>query len=622
MLVKIREKSRGIVAYFIVGLIALAFSMWGMDSLFTAMRGDPNELAKVNGESISQMQVDRYAQQQMRQLMQSGEIDPDAVDMNQLRQFALGQLIQEELLRQEAKNLKLRIPDRLIEQQMVQFDAFHGQDGRFDREIFTQRLRQQGLSATDFRAQLREDLLNQQLLSGYSDTGFLLEHELEDFQRLVGQKRDYRFITISADDFIDQVSITSEEVEAFYDQDIERFMSPEQILVDYLIFDPSELAKTMDVSDEELREEYQRFADAQASEAGRSAAHILLTFNTTSERQEAEQTLESVRQRLAEGANFADLAEEYSEDRATARRGGELGQIDAGSIDTAFEEALFALEETGDVSGIVETDFGLHLIQLTAVEQGEVPSFEEVAQDLRERLLAQPLRAETSDMLEQLSNLSFSSDDLSEVASATELQMQTSDWLKAGELEEFWSEAEVQSALFSEDVIDEGWITEPLRLADGRYLVLAKNDYQARQPQPLEEVEEQVRRELAQVEAQQLAEDQANQLQQKLLEETELNVSWTTREGVRRNDRSVDPAINQAAFRLSLEAQPAVRIVNMSSGDVGLVQLLAVEEGDLSIIDEEIRQLSRMLLTDQGRRLESQYIYHLERQADIDIRND
>ncbi|MDR9468534.1 SurA N-terminal domain-containing protein [Marinospirillum sp.] len=620
MLVKIREKSKGIVAYFIVGLIALAFSMWGMDSLFTALRGDPNELAKVNGESISQMQVDRYAQQQMRQLMQSGQVDPDQIDMNQLRQFALSQLVQEELLRQEAKNLNMRIPDGLIEREMVQFDAFMGEDGRFDREIFTQRLRQQGMSATDFRSQLREDLLNQQLLGGLAASEFVLTPELQEFQQLVGQQRDYRYVKINAGDYRDQVEISPADIEAFYEQESERFMTPERVRVDYLIFDPSELAETLEVTEEELQEEYQRFVETQEGESNYSAAHILLTFDNAAEEQQARETLQEARQEIQDGASFAELARELSEDAATARRGGDLGAIQQGSLDSAFEEALFALDEVGDLSGVVETDFGLHLIQLTDLEEAEVAAYEEVKEELRERLLAQPLRAATSDMLEQLNNLSFSSDDLSQVASATELEMQTSDWLNAGDLEGFWAEPEVSAELFSEDIIEDDWITEPLRLEDGRYLVLAKNEYQPRQPQPLEEVTAEVRNELAAQEARQLAQEEANRLQEELLEGTELDADWENVEGVSRNQRSVDSAINQAAFALNLEAEPAVRTVTLRSGDVALVQLLAIEPGEVSESEDEIRQLRRMLIEDQGRRLQSEFVNHLEQQAEIDMR--
>ncbi|SFB82848.1 peptidyl-prolyl cis-trans isomerase D [Marinospirillum celere] len=619
MLLKIREKSRGIIAYFIVGLIALAFSMWGMDSLFTAMRGDPNEVASINGESISQRQVDRYAQQQMRQLMQSGQIDPDRIDMNQLRQFALSQLVQEELLRQQAKQLNMRISDQMLDRQLVQFDAFRNDAGRFDREIYTQRLRQQGLSPSDFRAQLREDLLNQQLLDGFAVSEFMLDQEVEDFQRLVGQQRDYRYFLIRAENFMDQIDISDADVEAFYEAETERFMASERVRVDYLIFDPSSLLAGMEVTDQELEEEYQRFAAAFGGGSSYSAAHILLSFDNAAERQQALETLEQARDEILAGADFGELASELSEDRVTARRGGQLGTIEEGSLDPDFEQALFALEEVGDLSGVVETDFGLHLIQLTDLERAEAPPFEEVKEELRERLLAQPLRAATSDKLEELSNLSFSSEAISEVASATSLELQTSDWLITDQLEGFWAEADVAAELFSEEVIEDGWITEPLRLEDGRYLVLAKNDHQPRQARPLQEVADEVRAELKRVEAQALAEQETERLQQALEAGESLDVDWETLEAVSRNSRSVSREINQAAFRINLDETPT-RLVSLVSGDVALIELLNVTEGEVSTDPDEVRQIRRMLAEDKGNRLQSQFIQQLESKADIEYR--
>ncbi len=615
MLLKIREKSRGIIAYFIVGLIALAFSMWGMDSLFTAMRGDPNEVAKVNGESISQIQVDRVAQQQMRQLMQSGRIDPDLVDMNQLRQFALSQLIQEELLRQETQQRGMRITDTQLDRQLVQFDVFHNEQGRFDREIYTQRLRQQGLSASEFRTQLREDLLNQQLLLGVADSEFVLDQELTSFQRLVGQKRSYRYLIFQPSDFYDQVEVSAAEVEDFYQQNQQRFMAAEQVRVDYLIFDPASLADRFEVSEQELEEEYQRFAASQAGEANYAAAHLLLTYETTAEQDQARQTLEQVREEVLQGADFASLVAELSEDTSTARRGGELGFIEAGTLDPAFEEALFALEEPGDLA-IAETPFGLHLIQLTELEQASVPDFDELREDLRERLLAQPLRAATSDLLEELSNLSFSSDDLSEVAAAVDLPMQTSDWLVINGLEGFWAEAGVRSALFSEEVVKEGWITEPLRLDDGRYLVIAKNEHRPQQVRALAEVSDEVRQELKRDLAQDKARFEAEQRQQQLQAGEAESLAWVEVAEQARSSRAVDPEINRAAFALGQDEQ-ASEIVSLGSGQVALIQLLGVEEGAVSEDANELKQLRIMLTDDRGNRMQSLLVQHLQRQAEI-----
>ncbi|SFX07891.1 SurA N-terminal domain-containing protein [Marinospirillum alkaliphilum] len=619
MLVKIREKSRGIVAYFLVGLIAIAFSMWGMDSLFTAMRGDPNELARVNGESISQFQVDRMAQQQMRQLLQSGQIDPEQLDMNLLRQFSLNQLIQEELLRQKAADLNMRVSDRQVERQIVRMRAFQDENGRFQQETFTQLLRQEGLSPAAFRAQLHEDLVNQQLLGGLSDSEFVLASELTEFQLLVGQQRDYRYRVIAAEDFISQVRITDEALEAFYREQIARFMTPEQIRVDYLIFDPASLVAGMNVSEEELQQEYQRYADTLRSQSSSySAAHILLTYSNNAEKQAATQRLQEARQEVLAGADFAELARDLSEDLATARRGGELGPVQPGSLNAAFETALFAMSEPGQVSEVVETEFGLHLIQLLAREDASVPPLNEVREELRSRLLAQPLRAATSDKLEQLRNLSFSSESLKEVAEASGIELHQSGWLVRETLPSFWAESAVREALFSRDVIEDGWITEPLRLQDGRYLVLARDAYQPRQQQPLEAVADEVREHLTQVQATKMAREAATtQLEQLQAGET-LRGNWREITGATRNTQNAPRDINREAFRLS--NNNTAGLVTLANGDTALVELQRVQQGEVSQDQAELAQLRRLLLEDRGYRLQAGFVKQLESEAKIELR--
>lgn len=619
MLVKIREKSKGIVAYFLVGLIAIAFSMWGMDSLFTALRGDPNELAQVNGETISQIQVDRVAQQQMRQLLQSGQVNPDQLDMNLLRQYALNQLIQEELLRQKVVELNLRISDRQVERQIVRMNAFQDESGRFNQDTYTQLLQREGLSPAAFRAQLRADLLNQQLLNGLSDSEFVLASELTEFQLLVGQKRDYRYRIFAADDFINQVSITDEQMQQFYQEQQNRFMTPEQIRVNYLLFDPATLTEDLSVSEADLEAEYQRYAETlQAQASNYSAAHILLTFNNAAEKQAATERLQAAREEILAGADFATLAQELSEDTATARRGGELGPVQPGSLDAQFEAALFALQQPGDVTEVVESDFGLHLIQLLAKQDAEVPSFASLRDELRSRLLAQPLRAATSDKLEQLRNLSFSSDSLDEVAQAADLPLQTSDWLQKQALTDFWAEQAVAEALFSRDVVEDGWITEPLRLDDGRYLLLTRDTYQPRQQQPLEAVTDQVREQLRRNQAVELAREAATAALEQLQNGETLAGRWVEITESSRNTMNAPAEINREAFRLN--EQQAAGVITTRDGNTALVDLVQVQAGEVSEDAGDLEQLTRLLQEDRGYRMQAQFVQQLEQEASIEMR--
>ncbi len=622
MLVKIRERSKGIVAYFLVGLIAIAFSLWGMDSLFTAMRGDPNEVAQVNKQSISQFQVDQIAQQQMRQLQQQGQIDLEQVDMNLLRQFALNQLIQEQLLQQETKQLKMQVSDRQLERQIVRMSAFQDEAGRFQQDSFSQVLSQQGLTPQGFRQQLKQDLLNEQLLGGLASTEFILTNELEQFQRLVGQTRDYRFKVIKAEDYLNQVEVSSEQIKKFYEQNLQNYQTPEQLRVNYLVFDPTSLAQEFTASEEQLQAEYERYiTNLKNQNSNYSAAHILLTYKSAQEKQAATQRLEAAKKAIQAGASFASQAAELSEDVSTANQGGELGRIQPGSLNANFEQALFSLEKAGDLSAVIETEFGLHLIQLTAKESLELPSFESLREELVARVIAQPVRNATTEKLEQLRNLSFSSTNLSEVAEVAKLQVQQSDWLLRERLTGIWAEPTVSKALFTDDLIKENWLTEPLRLSDGRYLVIARETYKPQQQQSLEEVLSQVTAEFKAQAATELVRKVAQQeleaLQAKS-ETQEVKGEWQKVVGVTRNDSQHDRAINEAAFRLSLSnASSSIRLFN---GDSVLIELHKVEAGKVSTNAAEIAQLSRALEEDQGYRMQNKFVQQLERKAKIILR--
>lgn len=619
MLVKIRERSKGIVSYFLVGLIAIAFSLWGMDSLFSAMHGDPNEVAKVNKQSISQFQVDQVAQQQMRQLQQQGEIDLEQVDMNLLRQFALNQIIQEQLLQQKTKQLKMQVSDRQLERQIVRMNAFQDKSGRFQQESFVQALRQEGLTPQTFRVQLKQDLLNQQLLDGLSNSEFMLPNEVTEFQTLVGQTRDYRYRILSVKDYLSQVEVSTAEIEDFYQQQAQNFQTPEQLRVNYLIFDPALLTSQFEATEEQLKAEYERYlTNLKNQNSNFSAAHILLTYSNTAEKKAAIARLQEVRNEIEAGADFASKAAELSEDISTANLGGELGRIQPGNLNKNFEDALFALQQVGDLSNVVETEFGLHLIQLTDKESLEIPSFDSLREELTERVIAQPLRNASTEKLEQLRNLSFSSENINEVAEAAELQIQQSDWLNRDQLKGIWAQQAVSKAVFSDDLIKEGWLTEPLRLNDGRYLVAARDTYQAEQNQPLEKVIQQVTAVLKQQKAAELVRKVAQQELDKLQAKENVTGKWISVNRVSRNDQDILRDINLAAFRLGQKnSSSSIGLVN---GDSVLIELQKVVDGDASSNPIELAQLSRALQDDQGYRMQNKFMQQLERKAKITLR--
>lgn len=614
MLLKIREKSKGIFAYLLVGLIAIAFSLWGVDSLFTAFRDDPNEIAKVNSTSLSQMEVDRLAQRHFQQLLQNEDINPEQIDIEFLRQLALSSLIQEELLKQLAENNKMLISPYQIERQLVRMQVFQDEEGRFNQENFTQILRQEGLSPTAFRSQLQQELLNQQILNGLAASEFTLPEEVTDFQLLAGQQRSFRYKVFSAQDYLNQAQPTQEQIESFYAANLLSFQRPEQLKVNYVIFDPKTLQADLEPTQEELEAEFQNYlTNLKSQAASYSAAHILLEFSNAKEKQAAQKQLEQIKAEVEAGASFAAKAEEFSADFATKNTGGELGEILAGSFNSDFETALFNLDEVGQLSEPVETNYGLHLIQLTNKQSAKLPSFKEVETELKHKLLAQPLREATEAKLEELTNLSFSAANLDELAQETGLTISTSPWLIKNQLESFWQEKALVAAIFNKDLIEDAWLTEPIQLENGTYLIAQKNTYQEQKQLELAEVESQVSAAVKQNLALELAEKAATK------EIAAANTStWQEVKLTERNNPELPRGLTQQAFKLGLK-QP-LQLVKLNSAELALIQLKEIVPGKLAETTEDKLQLNLGLTSTNANRIQEVFMQQLEQDAKIILR--
>ncbi|MFK7159922.1 SurA N-terminal domain-containing protein [Marinospirillum sp. MEB164] len=616
MLVKIREKSQGIFAYILIGLIALAFSLWGMDSLFTAWRGDPNEAAQVNGESISRFQVDRAAQQEMQRLIQEQNVSPEQLDMDQLRRSALLGLIQQSLLLQEAERLNLQVSQRQLDRMTVQFSPFQDEQGRFSTSQYEQSLQRMGMSAGAFQSSLRQDELRAQVIEGLTATDFVLDQELDQLQILLGETRRYRYQRFSWQQFADQQAPSEEAIEAFYAQHPQLFMQPERLKVDYLLFDPQSLADTISVSEAQIEAEYARYVQTQRELSQRvRPANLMLTFSNAEERAQAERQLEAWRRAILAGeADFADLAREFSADPVSARRGGTMNWIRRGSLEPSLDEAIFALAEVGDLTEVVESSSGLHLFQLTDREEPQIPELAEVRSLMRERVMAEPLREAVTHQLEELTNLSFSADSLDEVAQAMRLPIEESEWLIRDRLEGLWATPAVAAALFREEVLERGWLTEPLRLPDGRYLVAARQVYQQEQVLPLEQVAEQAEALLVQ----RLAVEAAQQAAQLAIETPETaEGEWVEVDALGRRQFEVPSEIHRFAFSLSA---PTVAGHQLQQGDALVLELLEIIPGEVSQNADERRALAQALAADREQRHQLYLLSTLELRSEIKLR--
>ncbi|MFY0988878.1 SurA N-terminal domain-containing protein [Halomonas sp. C05BenzN] len=573
MLQSIRDRSRSWGAKIIIGAVVVTMALFGVESLVGLFGGGGDDIVEVNGEPITRQQLEMEVQRAIR----SGQVPPE--QERALRNQMLDQLITDRLLTQYAEEGGLYLSEDQLDQLIVSLPEFQDQEGRFSSELFRNRLASAGYTPLSFREELRVDMKRQQLQQGLAFSDFTLPSEQETLAALQRQTRSFRHHALTADDLDDAVDVSEEAMQEYYQANAESYQRPEQVRLAYVVIDRQEMADEVEVDEQALRDRWQ----ARTRDADRRVSHIMLTFNGERSREEAVAELEAVRERLADGEAFADLAAEVSDDAVSAEQGGDLGVISRGFFGEAFEEAAFALGE-GQVSDIVETDNGLHLLQVTALER---EPFETVRDDLRREEALSRVSGEFNERVQRLIDESFAADDLQSVADDIGLELRTSDWVSRDDVDGVLSEPGVMTEAFSADVLEEGYNSEVIELDEDRRMVLRVVDHREPTVLELDEVRDRVR---ASVEATlrrealiELAAERVEQLRAGVAPE----IDWQQAEGVSRQDAGGLPEpVLQAAFRLPAPEGEEPVFGHAVAGDrVVLIALDRVEPGE---VDSEV----------------------------------
>jgi peptidyl-prolyl cis-trans isomerase D len=407
----IRDRATGWIAWVIVILISIPFALWGINEYLSPASNVA--VAIVNGTDVSIGEFQRTYQRQRTQLqsMFGGNFDINQLDDDRLREEALRQLINDEVVLQSALANGMRIGDQQLALSIQRQDLFQS-DGAFSEDLYQQWLRTQGYSPGGFESNLKRSMLAEQLVAGLATSAIVTDHEIERAVRLQRQKRVLDTLTVPVTGFSD-VQIDASAVMAHYEANQVDYISPEQMKLEYVEISRDAIAAGVQVEEEELRDAYERRkADFQTPEQ-RDASHILLTLEDGADEAAvaaARERLEGLKSRIDGGAPFAELAREYSEDPGSARQGGSLGAISRGVMDAAFEDAVFTLG-LDEVSDPVRSAFGLHLIKVDAINASKVPEFAEVKDKMRVAYQNDKAERAFVDRVETMTTLAFENPD-------------------------------------------------------------------------------------------------------------------------------------------------------------------------------------------------------------------
>lgn len=631
MLEFIRRRAQGFFAWLIVGGIIVTFALFGINDYFSG--GGDTSVATVNDQGISQARLEQaYFQQRQRLEEMFGGDLPPAFSEKMIRQQVLSQLVSQEVIVQAALENDMRVSDVQLGEIIRSAEVFH-EDGKFSRARYEQLLRNQGQTPASFEMMVRRDILAAQFEAGYRDTVFVTDSAVDNMLRLTLQQREVGYLQVALAPFEQAAEVSEEEVQQFYEKNAERFRQPEQLRIDYLELDAAELGKEFEVSEETLQARYDAQKINFTSPEERRASHILIQAGEdapAAERDAARQKAETLLERIRGGEDFAELAKSESDDPGSASEGGDLGFFTLGAMVPAFEEAAFALEQ-GQVSDVVESPFGFHIIKLSAVRGGEVKPFDEVKEQIREEIQTEKAEQRFYDMLDQLANLTYEHPGTLQVASEElGLPVQTSDFFTRQGGSGIAAEQKVLAAAFSEDVLDAGHNSETIELGRNHMLVLRVNEHKPEQQRPLEEVREAISASIKREKARAKALELAGELREKLqvgdspadLAAAEA-VSWHEKMPVRRDDAMMAPGVLERAFSMPAPDDGALSsdTLSLRSGDIAVVALYKVTDGDPAAASEDERQqVKQQLLRAESAALSEAVMSGIRSRMDVTIK--
>ncbi len=622
-------------------LVIVLFSAYGVESLMV-LANQKKPVAEVNGADISSTTLERSVEFERRSLLARMGEKPDLsrASPEVLRPRVLDSLIDRLLLSQIATHLGAFASENSITKWIMSFPQFQT-DAKFDKALFESTVQQLGMSPLEFSNELRKDFVVNQLRQGVADTAFVTDQELQRLIELQQQSRDFRYTTLTHTTFAKQVQVKDEEVKLYYQQHEDQFRRDERAKFQYVELVSQTYEKDVKVSDDELAKAYQSYQSEQVKKESREASHILINIDADTTEAQARQRLEAVQEKLKQSETFDALAKQFSEDQGSASQGGYLGFSErGGDFLPSFDEALFAIAKEGELSPIIKTDYGLHLIKLISIKKPEVQSFEDKKSSLIVGLKKSKALTLYHEALDDLKSQAFESGDLQPLVDKFKLQLQTTDWVNSTPAAEglFANEMVIKAAF--NDSLRDGYNSEAVEVEPDRAVVLHQLAYEPSQLRSLVDVKSTIVDLLTAEKAQDAAEQSGRALIAKVRAREPIPLSvdaqpltWIKHEKMTRASGGVPPAVLNKVFAMpkpqpmvsasqkddktSLEKTNVVIDGISNANDFIIIELLSVTPGKFDLKPEEALQMQAYLSSQLGRLSFEEFFNLHQKQAKI-----
>lgn len=609
MIEKMHEKTNGPIFKVVFSLISLSFVLGGIGG---SLIGGNNFVAKVNGESIEPQMFNQAKQMQQNRLNeQLGEQFWTMLDnpeyVAQFNQSILNNLINDELLRQYAKNLKLGVSADQIKAEIVNSPMFQ-QNGKFSNDLYLQTLRNANLSAEGYAQMVGEAMIFAQLQQGIIDSEFSVPAQQTQLAKLLFQQRQIRVATHSLAKAIAEQTASDSELQTYYEANKTQFIQPEKLKVQYVEVSPQNVANTISITDQEISDYYQAQKSQFVTAGETRLAHIQVAD---------EAQAKAIEQALQSGEDFAKLAQQKSLDKISGEQGGDLGWAKAGTYPAPIEDVAQSLS-VGAVSQPVKVDGNYHLVKVLDRKEDVALPLEKVKDQIAANLRQEALLQEYFRITREMANKAFeNSGSLEAVAKEANVTIkETAEFGMDNVPAELNQEAILK--VLASDLRQSGQNSEAITVGEGsntKTYFVRVSQYQAERPQTFEEAKAKVDVAVKADNAEKALLAKASQDLTALNEGKTAEVSFSTEQTL--NYAKVqDPLLAQTVFSMPKPADKAVyQIARNQQGDVLIVALDKVIDGSL----EQLKPVQTQLSQAEKAMLNNLLMQDLRKRASIEV---
>ena len=589
------RNNKKIVQIFLA-LITLPFAFFGVES-YVRNAGTGDDVAKVGDTTINQQQFQQALRDQQERLraQMGGQLDPKMLDNLAARKAIVDDLVDQRVLMLEATKKRLSVSDEAIRRTIGGIDAFKI-DGNFSGERYEAVLRAQGMTPASFEAQLRQDLTLQQLAGAVAQSGVRSRGVTERVLALQSEKREVMEYRLNLDSYLATVKLADDAARKFYDENARQFQIPEQAKAEFVVLSMDTIGTQLAVTDAEIKTWYDGHKDRFQQPEERRASHILLASEKQGKDKAKSRAEELLKEVQKNPAAFADLAKKNSDDPGSASKGGDLGFFARGMMVKPFEDAAFKQKE-GEISGIVESDFGFHIIKVTGIHAAKEKPLAEVRGEIEGELKKTAAARKFAEAAEAFSNTVYEQpDSLKPAAEKFKLSIKQSEWIgrQANPANGPLGNEKLLAALFSDDSVKNKRNTETVEVAANTLVAARIVDYKPSALQPFESVKANIESLLKRQEAQASARKDG-EARLEALKKGEDKLAWGAAKVVSRMDaRLVPPVAAPAIFKLDSGKLPAYTGVDVPGVGYALYKLTKLDAGE-KLDDARKQALMRQL---------------------------